>query len=135
MDWPAPGDAEARTGSAFGVDAELGSFRRGGLWMLAEANTGDDMVSGDRFLGAQLIASYFVRTTGGRIEGWEPAGRISYGDPTGTVDGDEGVLLTPGINVYFPGRNRFMLNWDVYAPAGDGFSTQHALRAQLNLHF
>jgi hypothetical protein len=43
--------------------------------------------------------------------------RVSWGDPDGAVEGDEGVLLTPGFNVYFAGRNRLMLNWDVFVPA------------------
>jgi hypothetical protein len=64
MDWPTPGAAETRTGNAFGVDAELGSFRRGGLWVLAEANTGDDMVSGDAACGGGDASS----GTGGTIE-------------------------------------------------------------------
>jgi hypothetical protein len=134
LNWPSPSATETRAGNAFAVDAEIGGFRRG-LWILAEATTGDNLATQERFTGAHLIASYFVGTGGGRIEGLEPAGRVSWGDPDDTIAGDEGLLLTPGLNIYFAGRNRVMLNWDVFVPNGDAFSTQHAARAQFNLAF
>jgi hypothetical protein len=134
LNWPTPVSPETRSGDAFAVDAELGTFRRG-MWVVAELATGDNLGTLERFVGAQAIASYFVATGGARIEGWEPVGRVSWGDPDRGVAGDEGLLLTPGMNLYFAGRNRLMLNWDVYMPRGDGFDTQHAARAQVNLHF
>jgi hypothetical protein len=81
-------------------------------------------------VGAQAIASYFVATGGARIEGWEPVGRVSWGDPDRGVAGDEGLLLTPGMNLYFAGRNRLMLNWDVYMPRGDGISIRSTPRGR-----
>jgi hypothetical protein len=57
-------------------------------------------------------------------------GRISWGDPDRSIAGDEGLLLTPGVNLHLPGRNRLQLNWDVFVPGGDRFETKHALRAQ-----
>lgn len=134
LNWPLPASPDTRAGNAFALDAEIGGFRRG-LWVLAEGTLGDNLVTQERFAGAHVIASYFVGTGGTRIEGWEPVGRVSWGDPDRSVAGDEGMLLTPGINVYFAGRNRFMVNWDVFVPSGDAFSTQHAARAQFNLQF
>ncbi|HSJ25561.1 MAG TPA: porin [Longimicrobiales bacterium] len=134
MNWPAAGSTETRTGNAFAVDAELGGFRRG-LWMIGEVARGENLATGESFTAAQAIAAYFRPTGGTRVEGWEPAARVSWGDPDGAVTGDDGLLLTPGFNVYFAGRNRLMLNWDVYLPAGDGVATQHGARAQVNLHF
>lgn len=134
LNWPEPTSAETRAGSAFALDAELGGFRRG-LWVLAEAATGDNLATRERFAGAQAIATYFIRTDGARIEGWEPAARVSWGDPDRSISGDEGVLLTPGLNLYFAGRNRLMLNWDVFVPQGEQYATQHAARAQVNLSF
>jgi hypothetical protein len=134
LNWPAPSAAETRTGDAFAIDAELGSFRRG-LWVIAEAAIGDNLATEERFAGAQLVTSYFVPTGGARVEGIEPLARVSWGDPDRSIDGDEGLLLTPGVNLYFAGGNRLMLNWDVFVPAGDAFSTQHGARAQVNLQF
>jgi hypothetical protein len=134
LNWPAATAPESRSGNAFALDAELGTFRRG-LWVIAEVTAGDNLATQERFAGAQAIGAWFVPTGGGRVEGWEPVARVSWGDPDRTVAGDEGLLLTPGINVYFPGRNRLMLNWDFYMPRGTGMATQHAARAQVNLQF
>jgi len=122
-------------GVAFEVDAEIGAFRRPGLHVMAEAVTGDNLAAGERFAAAQAAATFFIPTNGARVEGVEPAGRISWGDPDRTIDGDEGLLLTPGINLYFAGRNRLMLNWDVFLPRGDRFETLHALRAQASVAY
>ncbi|HSJ10911.1 MAG TPA: porin [Longimicrobiales bacterium] len=135
LNWPAASGAETRSGNAFAVDVELGAFRRAGVWLMAEAALGDNLVTEERFTGAQVIASWHRPTGSDRVEAVEPVARVSWGDPDGTMDGDGGVLVTPGVNLYFAGRNRFMLNWDVYVPEGDGVDTQHALRAQFNLHF
>jgi hypothetical protein len=134
LNWPAAGGAEVRRGNAFAVDAELGGFRRG-VWLLAEAATGENLVTEERFAGAQAALSCFRATGGRRVEGVEPLARVSWGDPDRAVADDGGVLLTPGVNVYFHARNRLMLNWDVYLPQASGVATQHAARAQVNLHF
>nr|NIQ56880.1 hypothetical protein [Gemmatimonadota bacterium]NIU77059.1 hypothetical protein [Gammaproteobacteria bacterium]NIY10710.1 hypothetical protein [Gemmatimonadota bacterium] len=101
---------------ALSVDAEYGAFRRPGLHVLAEAMYGDNGLILDAvdfepatMAGAQVIAAWFVPREGGRVEGLEPLLRVSWGDPSGD-DSDSGVLLTPGANVYFTGRNRFMVN-------------------------
>jgi hypothetical protein len=125
---------ETRTGDAFEVDVELGGLRRG-WWLLGEVATGRNLVTESRFMGAQGALAYFHATGRARIEGIEPMARVSWGDPDDEIDDDSGVLVTPGVNLYFMGRNRLMFNWDVYMPSSDRFSTQHAGRAQFNLHF
>jgi hypothetical protein len=134
LNHPTAQDTARVAGNAFAVQAELGGFRRG-LWLLAEASTGENLAAGERFVGAHAVAAYFHATNSGRVQGVEPAGRISYGDPDRTVAGDDALLLTPGFNLYFPGGNRLMLNWDVFLPRGADFGTQHAARAQVNLQF
>jgi hypothetical protein len=134
LNWPVPASDSTRSGNAFSLDAELGGFRRG-LWVIAEATVGDNLVSEERFTGVNVVASIFAKTGGAKVEGIEPVARISWGDPDDTVDGDAGMLLTPGINIYFFGANRLMLNWDVFLPQADRVGTQHAARAQLNLVF
>jgi hypothetical protein len=134
LNWPAATAPDTRTGSAVALDAELGGFRRG-LWVLGEVSRGENLASGENFTGAHLVAALFRPTGGARLEGWEPVGRVSWGDPDAGVAGDEGVLLTPGVNLYFAGRNRLMLNWDLYLPSGEAFRAERAVRAQFNLHF
>lgn len=134
LNWPEPTDPGTRTGDAFEADATLGGFRQG-WWLLAELSSGTNLATGERFLGAQGVLARFFSTGARRIEGIEPMGRVSFGDPDDSVGGDAGVLLTPGVNLYFFGRNRLMINWDVYVPEGDRFETVHAGRAQINLHF
>lgn len=134
LNWPGALSSTTRSGNAFALDAELGGFRSG-AWIIGEVTFGENLVTQERFAGAQVIASYFSPTGAARVEGIEPVARVSWADPDDAVDGDGGVLLTPGFNLYFAGRNRFMMNWDVYMPQADGADTQHALRAQFNLHF
>jgi hypothetical protein len=121
-------------GNAVELFAEWSRFRQTGLHVIAELVAGSTMVVDDSFLAAQGVASYF-QPVAGRIEGVEPVARVSWGDTRRDVEGDAGLLLTPGINLYFLGRNRLLLNWDVYLPEGDRFETTHALRAQAQVHF
>lgn len=123
------------SGTALEVDAEWGEFRRPGLRVLAEATTGDNLAVDEPFVAAQGIVAYFRPVDGERIEGIEPVGRVSFGDPSIDRDGDEGWLLTPGVNVYFFGRNRLMLNWDVFLPGAEQFEAANALRAQAQIYF
>lgn len=132
--WPDPAAAETRSGHAFEVDVELGGLREG-WWLIGELSSGTNLATEERFLGAQGVLARFFGTNGRRIEGVEPMARVSYGDPDDSIDDDAGMLLTPGVNLYFVGRNRLMFNWDVYVPESDRFATQHAGRAQINLYF
>ncbi|HEX6309735.1 MAG TPA: porin [Longimicrobiales bacterium] len=134
LNWPEADSPDTRTGDALALDLELGGLRQG-AWLLAEVTGGTNLASEERFLGAQGVLAYFLPTGGTRIEGIEPMARVSWGDPDDEIDGDAGLLLTPGFNLYFAGRNRVMFNWDVYLPESDSFDTQHAGRAQINLYF
>ena len=132
-------DGDELIGTAWAVDAELGAFREPGLHIMAEVMGGDDPLlttagAMPTMLGAQAAAAWFVPRTG-RVEGVEPVLRASWGDPDADADADEGLLVTPGINLYFTGRNRLMLNGDVYLPSGDGLDTQFGLVAQLQVYF
>lgn len=84
--------------------------------------------------GIHGLVSWFA-PRGGRVEGWEPVVRLGWADPATDIDGDAGILLTPGFNVYFNGRNRFMVNGDVYVPERDDLDTEFAFVAQLQAHF
>lgn len=133
---PLEGEIE---GTAWSVDAEWGRFRAPGLHVLGEVVIGDDplvMAGGEpaAMVGAQVVAGWFMAREG-RVEGVEPVFRASYGDPDTDAGGDHGVLVTPGLNLYFTGRNRLMFNGDIYFPGQDGLETQYALIAQLQVYF
>lgn len=122
-------------GTAFELDAEWGAFRRPGWHAVLEGAIGDNLVADEPFLAGQAWLAYFHPVEGRRVEGVEPLLRLGYGDPDTRRDDDHGILLTPGLNLYFFGRNRFMVNWDVFFSGLEGVDTQHALRAQAQVYF
>lgn len=125
-----------RSGTGFGFDVEWGRYGGNGIHVLAGITTGDNLYVDDgRILGAQGMVGYLVPLGGARIEAIEVIGRASYGDPNTSRDGDQGILLTPGLNLYLGSRNRLLVNWDVYTPADDRLSTRHALRVQTQFMF
>ncbi|HUG41295.1 MAG TPA: porin [Longimicrobiales bacterium] len=126
-------------GTAWALDGELGAFRATGLHVMAEVMGGDDallVTAGEMasMLGVQAAAGWFMPREG-RVEGLEPVLRVSWADPDTELDSNEGLLLTPGLNLYFTGRNRLMLNGDVYVPSQDGLEAQYALVAQMQVYF
>lgn len=128
-------EAPKHSGTAFEVDAIWGGFRRPGLQLMAEAALGNNLVEDQAFAGAQGIAAYFHPIAGSKVEGIEPLFRVSYGDASRGRTGDEAWLLTPGLNLYFAGRNRLMLNWDLFSLASEQFQGANAIRAQAQVFF
>lgn len=109
--------ADLRRGHAFEMDAEVGAPSPG-VRLLGEVAFGDsDPFQGKRFFGTQAWAGYRTGAVSRTVSGLEPLFRASFGDPGGEVSLGEGtVVLTPGINLYFGGLNRLMLNFDVFLP-------------------
>ena len=91
--------------------------------------------TGTNFAGTHAIVWWHGATARGRLKGIEPLVRASWGDPDTAGAEDSGTLLTAGVNAYFGGRNRLMLNWDVYAGANDDIGTESALRLQAQVLF
>ncbi len=129
-------DSSKRT-SAFGLDLEYGGFRRG-IHVFADFATGDNVRSSDRisvgrntanvrntadsnvvkFIGFSLIGAYRVHTTGPDtrlIKFFEPALRIDYLDPNKDVDNDQGILITPVLNIYFANTVVLRAGLDFYS--------------------
>lgn len=128
-------EAVDATGVAWEIDAEWGGFREPGLHLLGEVAYGDHVVAEDEFLAAQAVAAWFAPLDLGRAEGLEPVLRGSWGDPRRDTADDAGLLVTPGLNLYFHGRNRLMVNWDVFLPEGARFETEQSFKMQAQLHF
>ncbi|MBI4544238.1 MAG: hypothetical protein HY703_03485 [Gemmatimonadetes bacterium] len=123
-------------GTVFGIDAEWGEPRRPGLHFMLEGVVGDNLAVDESLVGGQAVVAYFrPRAPGRRVEGIEPIFRLSYGDPNRDREDDDGLLLTPGVNFYFYGRNRLLFNWDFFLPAGDRFESASAFRAQAQLYY
>ena len=122
-------------GLAVEADIAWGGFRRPGLSLVGEVMQAENFDTGDPMIGAQGIVSWFQPLALGRVDGIEPLFRASYADPSTQFDGTAGTLLTPGINAYFHGRNRLMLNLDYFIPELDMLDPEHAFRAQLQLYF
>lgn len=125
-------------GQAWAADVELGSAR-GGPRLLGEVTYGDfDPFQDARFFGAQGWLAYRTGRVSERISAVEPVLRVSYGDPD--VEGDAdlgdahgGTLLTPGVNLWLGGLNRFALNWELWSPE-DG-ERVHSVKAMFQLAF
>lgn len=127
------------TAFAFGGDVDFGTWRDG-LHVRGSLVAGDNWrdLSGASFdpatfLTFQGIATYYVPVDNERLEGIEPLGRISFGDPDTDGDDDGGLLLTPGVMFYVAGRNRIGANLDIYSPqVGD---KEFSLQIQTTLYF
>jgi len=137
---PAPAyyaDSSKRT-TAFGLDAEWGGFRPG-LHVIADFATGDNVpVSGGfrvnsgrntanlrnsadsnvvTFRGVHLIGAYRILTTGSDtrlIKIVEPAVRFDYTDPNTSASNDQGILITPVLNLYFANSVELRAGIDLY---------------------
>ena len=121
-------------GHAFEVDLEVGTFAPG-LHLLGEIAFGDaDPVTGHDFFGAQGWAAWRSAPLSPVISAVEPIFRASYGKTDGLLP--EATLLTPGLNVHFGGRNRFMVNYDFVLVGGDTEDdTEGSFKAQMQLAF
>ena len=106
-------------GSAWAADVELGS-ERGGPRLVAEVAAGDqDPFSGAEFFGAQGWLAYRTGRVSSAIAAVEPLLRVSHGDVDEDLltGGTGGTLVTPGVNLWLGGLNRFALNLDLWSPA------------------
>jgi len=122
--------------TAFGLDAEWGGFRPG-FHVFADFATGDNVAIANRkatgrntgnldsastpiatFMGLSLIGAYRVNTTGPDtrlIKFFEPALRIDYLDPNTNVNDDQGLLITPVLNIYFANTVVLRAGFDFYS--------------------
>jgi hypothetical protein len=126
-------EAEMGEGAAWEADVELGS-ERGGLRAVAEVARGDsDPLAEAEFLSAGGFVAYRTGRASSTISALEPFVRVSWADPD--VDDEVGgflppggTLVTPGINLWLGGLNRFGLFYDLWNPdTGESASSFKAL--------
>ena len=68
------------------------------------------------------------------IEAIQPIFRVTWADPNLDIDEDDNWGLTPGIQVFFYGRNKLALNWDV-ALFADGTNPASSFKLLLAGYF
>jgi len=122
--------------TAFGVDAEWGGFRPG-FHVFVDFATGDNVPIATRkatgrntgnldsasapittFMGLSIVGAYRINTSGPDtriIKIFEPALRIDYLDPDTDTGNDQGVLITPVLNVYFANSVVLRAGLDFYS--------------------
>lgn len=84
----------------------------------------------------QVIGAYRFGTEGAdRLEAVEPVFRVTRAEPNTDRDGDRVWAFTPGLNVYFFGRNKLQLNWDFATFDGDSFASVNSFKSQLQVYF
>ena len=143
------GDTEAEHYTNLELWAALGDWGRDGLLVHAGLVTGDnprvndigspiDLAAGEEFadlLTLQGVAAYRIPVSGGgSVEALTPLLRISYGDPTDLAD-DEVLAFTPGVALFFHGRNRLAVTWDVASFAAEDVDPESSFTAQMQFHF
>ncbi|MCG8469328.1 MAG: OprO/OprP family phosphate-selective porin [Gemmatimonadetes bacterium] len=64
----------------------------------------------------------------------EPLFRVTVSDPNRDVEGDRVTALTPGVQVFFGGRNKLAINWD-FVSLGGGLDSENSFKAQYQFHF
>ncbi len=129
-------------GYAFGADIDWGRYETPGLHVQMGVVYGDNWknqigtttADASKFLTAQGIVTYMFPINDSRFfYAIEPIGRIAWGDPDRSAADDEGLLLTPGVQLYFTGRNKFAVNLDYYKPAA--LPSVYSFKAQMFFYF
>ncbi len=135
----ADASGETRRGGGYAVDIAAGSYGEPGPYVLAEVVTGTiNPFTSERFASAQAWLAYRVgglgARTGNTLLAAEPIFRASWGDAGGPLDAFDGVLLTPGLNLYAAQNTRLALNLDLFLPE-DGSDTLTSFKAQVQIAF
>lgn len=124
-------------GAAWAADLELGSERRGPHAVFEVARGDSDPLQEAEFVAAQGFVAYRTGPRSPTLSGIEPFVRVSWADPDvddhalGLPTG--GTLVTPGINLWLGGLNRFGLYYDVFNP--DDGETARSFKAMFQLAF
>lgn len=87
-------------------------------------------------LAWQVIGAYRVPVPGSEIlAAVEPVFRITRAEPNTDLDDDEAWGVTPGVQLFFGGRNKLALNWDLVFFSDDQVDGVNSFKAQFQTHF
>jgi hypothetical protein len=143
------GTGESERGGGYALDLQLGTYGEPGPKLLAQYTFGTfDPFAGIDFRSVQVWGAWRFAVAGRPyLEAVEPLFRVSWGDLDGDgpgsdgLDGADGMLLTPGLNLYAGSNSRLMLNLDVFlfedafeSEAGS-MRTPTSFKAQFQLAF
>lgn len=124
-------------GHAWEADVEVGTDR-GGVHFVGEVSGGDfDPLRGAEFLGAQGWLGCRTGRVSPTLAAVEPILRVSRGeidaDDPGALDASGGTLVTPGVNLWLGGLNRFSVNYDIWH--SERGESARSVKAQFQLVF
>ena len=99
-----------------------------------------DPVVGDREFASsrawQVIGAYRISLADEELlEAVEPVLRVTGAEPNTDLDDDEAWGVTPGVQLFFGGRNKLALNWDLVVFADDRVESVNSFKAQFQIHF
>jgi hypothetical protein len=126
---------DTRYAQALGADVEIGTWRSG-FHLLAGVVAGDNWRAGREasFLAVHALATYHASIGRALLSGVEPLLRAGWADPDRRTGDVAALIFTPGLMLYFGGRNGVSLNLDAYRPDGER-SSEWSLRVQSYLYF
>ena len=96
-----------------------------------------DLPAGDEFASMrswQVIAAWKFPVGSGTMA-LEPLFRVSWADGNINLADDTVWGFTPGIQIFFYGRNKLALNWDFVIPTSPSLRSENSFKAQWQFHF
>jgi hypothetical protein len=84
--------------------------------------------------GWQVIGAYKIPLESG-LEAISPVLRLTGGDPNTDFDDDGGWALTPGVELFFFGRNKLAINWDFVFPNDAALRSENSFKSQVQVYF
>jgi hypothetical protein len=88
------------------------------------------------FMAGQIIGTYKVPIEDHKyVEAVEPIVRVCWADPDTDTEDDASILVTPGFQVFFTGRNKIAVNVDVFLPEHEDADTEYSIKIQSSVHF
>ena len=140
---------DSRQMGAFELFAELGDFK-GGAHAQAGVILGKnrlenklgsepDLEAGDPLANMvtwQAIGAWkFDVADNFFFEAIEPVFRVTMADPNRDLGNDVVWGFTPGVEIFFDGRNKIALNWDFVSFAANGTDSENSFKALYQFHF
>ncbi len=143
------GTLDGRYFGAFELWAELGDFDAGphlqagvifGKNALQSETGGTPNLEAEdplaNMVAWQAIGSYRLDVDGGYFfEAIEPVFRVTMANPNTDLADDAVWGFTPGLQIFFGGRNKLAVNWDFVVFGDDSLDSENSIKAQYQFHF